>query len=115
MWPPGRVRTVVPSGNHAAKDRGNTAMPKFVIERTIPGAGQLSAAELHTISAKSNQVLADMGGRAKWLESYVTTDKIYCVYIADDEATIREHADGGGFPADSVSVVSAVIDPTTGE
>lgn len=90
-------------------------MPKFVIERTIPGAGALSGAELHTISAKSNQVLADMGGRVKWLESYVTTDKIYCVYIADDEAAVREHADGGGFPADAVSLVSTVIDPTTGE
>ncbi|MDP1793070.1 MAG: DUF4242 domain-containing protein [Acidimicrobiales bacterium] len=90
-------------------------MPKFVIERTIPGAGSLTAAELHTISAKSNQVLSDMNGRAKWLESFVTSDKIYCVYIADDEAAVRDHADGGGFPADSVSLVSAVIDPTTGE
>ncbi len=90
-------------------------MPKFVIERTIPGAGNLSAAELHTISAKSNQVLADMSPRAKWLESYVTTDKVYCVYVADDEAAVREHAECGGFPADSVALVSAVIDPATGE
>jgi hypothetical protein len=90
-------------------------MPKFVIERTIPGAGKLSADELHTISAKSNQVLADMSPRVKWLQSYVTTDKIYCVYVADDEAAVREHADGGGFPADSVSLVSAVIDPSSGE
>jgi hypothetical protein len=90
-------------------------MPKFVIERTLPGAGNLSAAELHTISAKSNQVLADMAPRAKWLQSYVTTDKIYCVYVADDEAAVREHAKEGGFPADSVSLVSAVIDPSTGE
>ena len=65
--------------------------------------------------AKSNQVLADMGGRAQWQQSYVTDDKIYCVYIADDEEAVREHAEGGGFPADSVSAVSAVIDPTTGE
>ena len=90
-------------------------MPKFVIERTIPGAGNLSAAELHTISAKSNQVLADMSPRAKWLQSYVTTDKVYCVYVADNEAAVREHAECGGFPADSVALVSAVIDPATGE
>ena len=90
-------------------------MPKFVIERTLPGAGKLSADELHTISAKSNQVLSDMNGRAKWLESYVTTDKLYCVYIAEDEAAVREHADCGGFPVDSVNLVGAVIDPTTGE
>ena len=90
-------------------------MPKFVIERTLPGAGNLSAAELHTISAKSNQVLADMSPRAKWLHSYVTTDKIYCVYVADDEKAVREHAKLGGFPADSVSLVSTVIDPSTGE
>jgi hypothetical protein len=90
-------------------------MPKFVIERTLPGAGKLSADELHTISAKSNQVLADMAPRAKWLQSYVTTDKIYCVYVADDEAAVREHAECGGFPADSVNLVSAVIDPSSGE
>lgn len=90
-------------------------MPKFVIERTLPGAGQLSADELHAISGKSNQVLADMDGRAKWQQSYVTDDKIYCVYIAEDEAAVREHAERGGFPADSVSRVSTVIDPATGE
>ena len=90
-------------------------MPKYVIERTLPGAGNLSADELHTISAKSNQVLSDMAGRAKWLQSFVTTDKIYCVYVADDEAAVREHAECGGFPADNVNLVSAVIDPSTGE
>lgn len=90
-------------------------MPKFVIERTLPGAHKLSSDELHTISAKSNQVLSDMNGRAKWLESYVATDKLYCVYIADDEAAVREHADCGGFPVDSVNLVATVIDPTTGE
>jgi hypothetical protein len=90
-------------------------MPKYVIERTIPGAGSLSDGELHAIAQKSNEVLADMAPRAQWLHSYVTTDKIYCVYIAEDEATVREHADGGGFPADSVALVSNVIDPTTGE
>ena len=90
-------------------------MPKFVIERELPGAGKLTSAELHSISAKSNQVLADMAPRAKWLQSYVTDDKIYCVYVADDEATVREHAECGGFPADVVTRVSAVIDPSTGE
>jgi hypothetical protein len=90
-------------------------MPKFVIEREIPGAGSLSSDELHAISAKSNQVLADMGPRAKWLESYVTSDKIYCVYAADGEADVLEHAELGGFPANVVSRVSTVIDPTTGE
>ena len=90
-------------------------MPKYVIERTLPGAGQLSEAELHTISAKSNQVLADMGGRAKWLQSYVTDDKIFCVYAAEDENAVREHAKLGGFPVDSVNRVTGLIDPTTGE
>ena len=90
-------------------------MPKFVIERELPGAGSLSAAELHTISAKSNQVLADMAPRAQWQHSYVTADKIYCVYVADDEAAVREHAECGGFPATSVSMVTSVIDPITGE
>ena len=86
-------------------------MPKFVIERTVPGAGLLSAEELRAISGKSNQVLADMNGRATWQQSYVTDGKIYCVYIAEDEAAVREHAERGGFPADVVSRVSKVIDP----
>ena len=90
-------------------------MPKFVIERELPGAGSLSADELRTISAKSNEVLAGMSPRAKWLQSFVTTDKIYCVYVADDEAAVREHAECGGFPANVVSQVAAVIDPSTGE
>jgi uncharacterized protein DUF4242 len=90
-------------------------MPKFVIERNLPGAGSLSSGELHAISKKSNEVLADMAPRAQWLQSYVTTDKIYCVYVADNEAAVREHAQCGGFPADVVSMVGAVIDPTTGE
>jgi hypothetical protein len=90
-------------------------MPKFVIERELPGAGSLSTAELHSISAKSNQVLADMAPRAQWLHSYVTGDKVYCVYIADDEAAVREHAECGGFPANVVNQVSSTIDPTTGE
>ena len=90
-------------------------MPMFVIERNLPGAGSLSPAELHTISAKSNQVLADMAPRAQWQHSYVTADKLYCVYLAEDEAAVREHADCGGFPADAVNRVSTTIDPTTGE
>jgi hypothetical protein len=90
-------------------------MPKFVIERNIPGAGSLSADELHTVSAKSNAVLADMAPRAQWLQSYVTANKLYCVYIAEDEAAIREHAECGGFPADVINEVVTVIDPTTGE
>jgi hypothetical protein len=99
-------------------DRSNpeeTTMPKFVIERPLPGAGSLSAAELHTIAAKSNQVLGDMAPRAQWNHSYVTADKLYCVYIADDEAAVREHAECGGFPAEVISRVTTMIDPTTGE
>ena len=90
-------------------------MPKYVIERTIPGAGKLSAKELHDISAKSNEVLDSLAGRAQWLHSYVTEDKITCVYIADTVDTVEEHAKCGGFPADAVMKVSAIIDPTTGE
>jgi hypothetical protein len=90
-------------------------MPKFVIEREVPGAGQLTAAELHAISGRSNQVLAEMGGRATWQQSFVAGDKIYCVFLAEDEAAVREHARRGGFPANVVSRVSAVIDPVTGE
>ncbi|KAA0232308.1 MAG: hypothetical protein JJLCMIEE_03544 [Acidimicrobiales bacterium] len=89
-------------------------MPRFVIERSIPGAGTLSGSELHDISAKSNEVLASMAPRAQWSHSYVTDDKIYCVYIADDEAAVREHAASGGFPVDVVAEVHAVIDPITG-
>jgi hypothetical protein len=90
-------------------------MPRFVIEREIPGAGKLSAAELHAISQKSCGVLSDMGPRIQWVQSYVVDDKIYCVYLAPDEATVREHARQGGFPANKVSQVRAVIDPTTSE
>ena len=90
-------------------------MPKYVIERTIPGAGNLTSDELQGISQKSREVLDGMAGRAQWLHSYVTGDKIYCVYIADDEAAVREHAECGGFPADAVNQVSTIIDPTTAE
>ena len=90
-------------------------MPKFVIEREIPGAGKLAPAELQGIAQKSCGVLREMGPRIQWLHSYVTGDKIYCVYIAPDEAAVREHAEKGGFPANRISQVRTVIDPTTSE
>lgn len=90
-------------------------MPKFVIERTVPGAGRLSASELRAISGRSNQVLAGMDGRESWQQSYVTDSKIYCVFFAEDEAAVREHAELGGFPVDVVSRVGTVIDPASGE
>ena len=90
-------------------------MPKYVIERELPGAGDLSPAELQGISQKSNEVLDAMAGRVQWLHSYVTDDKIFCVYIADNEASVKEHADAGGFPANNICRVGTVIDPTTGE
>ncbi len=90
-------------------------MPKFVIEREIPGAGDLSPEELRGISQTSCGVLQQMGPRIQWLHSYVTGDKIYCVYIAPNEETIREHAQAGGFPANRVSEIKSVIDPTTAE
>jgi len=90
-------------------------MPKFVIEREIPGAGNLSEQELKAVSQTSCQVLRELGPQVQWLQSYVTADKVYCVYIAPDEALVREHARLGGFPANSVSRVMSVIDPTTAE
>lgn len=90
-------------------------MPKYVIERSLPGAGKLSSEELHEISATSNKVLSQLGPEVRWLQSFVTEDKIYCVYVAPDEDIILEHARCGGFPADVVTKVSAVIDPSTGE
>ena len=90
-------------------------MPKFVIEREIPGAGKLSPQELQAVSQKSCSVLREFGPQIQWLHSYVTDNKIYCVYIAPDEKTVREHASRGGFPANSVSQVRTVIDPTTSE
>ncbi|HEY0405360.1 MAG TPA: DUF4242 domain-containing protein [Pyrinomonadaceae bacterium] len=90
-------------------------MPKFLIEREIPGAGSLSAQELQAISQKSCGVLKNMGPQIQWVESYVTDDKIYCVYIAPDEQTVQEHARQGGFPANRVSEIKSVIDPTTAE
>jgi len=90
-------------------------MPKFVIERDIPGAGNLTPQELQAISQKSCGVLNEMGPRIQWVHSYVTDDRIYCVYVAPDEATVREHARQGGFPANRVSAVRAMIDPTSSE
>ena len=90
-------------------------MPKYVIERNIPGAGNLKPEELHAISQKSCGVLSNLGSKIQWMHSYVTADKIYCVYIAPDEATVREHATQGGFPANSIAEVKSIIDPTTAE
>lgn len=90
-------------------------MPKYVIERDIPGAGQLSADELKAISQKSCGVLRNLGPQIQWLQSYVTDDKVYCVYIAPNEKMVREHAEQGGFPANRISEVSRMIDPTTAE
>jgi len=88
-------------------------MPQYVIEREIPGAGNLTDAELQAVARKSVGVLKDMGPEIKWLHSYVTGDKVYCVYLAPDEETIREHARRGGFPANRISAVRRMIDPNT--
>ena len=90
-------------------------MPKYVIERELPGAGRLSGDELQAISQKSVEVLDSMAGRAQWLQTYVTDDKLFCVYIADDEAAVQEHATAGGFPCNGVHRVATIIDPTTAE
>ena len=88
-------------------------MRKYVIERDLPGAGQFDGDQLQAISQKSVEVLDSLAGRAQWLESFVTDDKIYCVYIADEPATIEEHGKCGGFPVTAISRVTAMIDPTT--
>ena len=90
-------------------------MPKYVIEREIPDAGKLSAEQLQSISQKSCGVLQKLGPQIQWIESYVTDDRIYCVYIASNEEMVREHAKQGGFPANRVSEVKQIIDPTTAE
>jgi hypothetical protein len=90
-------------------------MPRFVIERELPGIGGSTGEELRAVSQKSNAVLSEMGQQVQWVQSYVTDDKIYCIYQADDAEQVREHARRGGFPANSVSPVSAMIDPTTAE
>ncbi|HMG06359.1 MAG TPA: DUF4242 domain-containing protein [Chthoniobacterales bacterium] len=90
-------------------------MPKYVIERDIPEAGKLSAEQLQAISQKSCGVLKQLGPQIQWVQSYVTDDKIYCVYIAPNEEMVREHAQQGGFPANRISQIKQVIDPTTAE
>jgi hypothetical protein len=90
-------------------------MSKYVIERTMPGAGQLSQAELRAASKVSNEALANLSPRVKWQQSYVTDDKIFCVYIADDPEAIREHARLAGLPVDAVHQIGSVIDPSTGD
>jgi hypothetical protein len=90
-------------------------MPKFVIERELPGAGRMSRDELRAVSQKSVGILQDMGPKIQWVHSYVTDDKLYCVYNAPSEQLIREHAKCGGFPANRISQVRTVIDPTTAE
>jgi hypothetical protein len=95
--------------------RNEKIMPKFVIEREIPGAGKLTPEQLQGISQTSCGVLRELGPQIQWVQSFVTDDKIYCVYIAPDEDTVRKHAQMGGFPANKVAQVRAVIDPTTSE
>jgi hypothetical protein len=102
------MRAIRPLGHRAD-------MPKFVIERDLPGAGKLTGAELQQISAKSCGVLRELGPQVQWQQSYVTDDKLYCVYIADNEKLVREHAAKGGFPCNRVSRIAQVIDPSTAE
>jgi hypothetical protein len=90
-------------------------LPKYVIEREIPGAGDLSGPELQAVSQKSCTVLQNLGPQIQWVQSYVTGDKIYCIYIAPSEDMIRAHAQQGGFPANRISEIKTVIDPTTAE
>ncbi len=90
-------------------------MPKYVIEREIPGLGQSTAEQLKAIAQASCDVLTKLGPKIQWVQSYVTADKMYCIYNSPDEETIREHARQGGFPASSVSKVAAIVDPTTSE
>src|SRR5262245_28692854 len=97
------------------RPRERSAMPKYLIERDIPGAGKLSPAELRTISQRSCSILHRLGPQIQWVQSYVTDDRVYCVYIAPNEEMIREHAKQGGFPANRISQVRTVIDPTTSE
>lgn len=90
-------------------------MPKFLIERELPGAGKLAAADLQDIAQKSCSVLRELGPQVQWVQSYVTDDKIYCVYVAPSEKEIRDHAERGGFPANRISRITGVIDPTSAE
>ena len=97
------------------RTREEPFMPKYVIERELPGAGKLSKEQLQAISQKSCGVLNNLGPQIQWIESFVTDDKIYCIYRAPNEAMVREHASQGGFPANKVSEVRTIIDPTTAE
>jgi len=99
----------------SSEKRKEIDMPKYVIERDIPGAGDLSAEQLQAISQKSCDVLRELGPQIQWLHSYVTGDKIYCIYIAQNEEIVRAHAQQGGFPANRISEIKQVIDPTTAE
>jgi hypothetical protein len=90
-------------------------MPKFIIEREIPQAGNLTASDLQAISAKSCSVLSEMGSKIQWLQSYVTDNKVYCVYIAENIELIQQHAEKGGFPANQITQIKTIIDPTTAE
>jgi len=90
-------------------------MPKYLIERDLPGAADLSSEELRAISQKSNKVIAELGPEIRWLTSYVTDDKLYCVYVAPDADIIEEHARCGGFPVNRISKVATIIDPSTGD
>jgi Protein of unknown function (DUF4242) len=90
-------------------------MPKFIIERDIPKAGSLSSEQLQAISKKSCEVLREMGAQIQWVQSYVSDDRVYCIYVAPDEDAVRKHAQQGGFPANRISRIRSVIDPTTAE
>lgn len=107
------ICSLVLAGPALAQSQGG-AVQKYVVERDLPGAGKLSASELQAISQRSRQVLANMGTRIQWIQSYVTDDKIYCVYLAENEADIRSHAKAGGFPANRISRIATMIDPTSG-
>src|SRR5271154_2079647 len=109
------TRLPVVQGQHPCNLLKERFMPKFVIEREIPGAGKMSPAELKTISKKSCGVLSSLGPSVHWINSYVTADKIYCVYHAADESLVRRHAELGGFPANKISMVTTLIDPATAE
>jgi uncharacterized protein DUF4242 len=105
----------LPIVGHKPTERRDETMPRFVIEREITGAGDLSTQDLRAISQRSCSVLNEMGPQIQWVQSYVTDDKIYCVYLAPSEGMVREHARKGGFPANRVAEVRTVIDPTTAE
>ena len=111
----GPVRDTVPVLAKFNRQPRGMSMPKFVIERDITGAGKLSPAELKAISLKSCGVLSSLGPSVQWVHSYVTADKIYCVYHAADESLVRRHAELGGFPANKISRVTTIIDPATAE